>query len=170
MTFDVLLVNAERGCDRVLYGLWILRRGVDDDFAVFELSHGCRRFHRRVRKVRHVVLSFVSLAALGELGVYVAHIARGLLRFPNGFEQRLLVSRRVVACVFAGVPLYLERFAAFHCGPGVVGDYRHAAERLKTMRRLEARDNDGLLNTGHLARFLIVEALELAAENGRSLD
>ncbi len=118
-----------------------------------------------MRKVRHVILSFVSLAAPGELGVHVAHIARGLLRFPNGLEQRLLVSRRVVACVFAGFPLYLERFAALHCGPGVVGDYRHAAERLKTMRRFKSRDDDGLLNTGHLAGFLIIEALELATED-----
>ena len=46
-------------------------QAVQDDFAAFELSHGCRRFHWRVRKVRHVILSFVSLAASGELGVYV---------------------------------------------------------------------------------------------------
>ena len=90
MTLDVLLVDSERRRHRVLHRLWILRSRVNYNLAVFELSDRRGRLHRRVRKVRNVVLSLVRLATFGKLSVHVADVAGDFLRLAYGFKQRLL--------------------------------------------------------------------------------
>src|SRR4029434_7120312 len=115
--------------------------------------------------MRDIVFGLVGLAALCKLSVYVANVAGNLLGLAHGFEKRLFERRRVIARVFARLPLNLQRFATLHRRPGVVSYYSDSAKRLKSVRRLEARDDHGLLHARHLASFLIVEGLDLAAKH-----
>src|SRR5262249_56606529 len=105
MAFDIILVDAQRGRDRVLYGLWILGGGVDERLAVLEFGDRRRRFHRRMRQVWGVIFGLVNLSALGEFGVNVADVPDDLLRLSDGFLPRLFFKRPVVSSVLARFPI-----------------------------------------------------------------
>src|SRR5262245_59790161 len=170
MAFDIILVDAEGGRDRVLYGLRILGGGVDERLAVLEIDYRRRRLHGRMRQVWDVIFGLVNLSALGEFGVNVADVPHDLLRLADGFEERLFVYSRVIARVLARFPIQFEFLAALHRGPGVVGDHRHAAQSLESVRRFECGKFHDLLHAANFPRLLVVVASQLAAEDRRPRD
>ena len=141
---DVALVDAERRSHGLLCRLRILNGCPCRHLAVAEVRHRHRRFHRRVRVMRHVVGSLDDLATLGEHGVDVATAAGNLARLLHGCQQLFPVCRRVVRRVRAEVPLELQLLAPLKRRPRVVGDHGHAAERLEHDRRLPRIERDDL--------------------------
>ena len=90
-------------------------------------------------------------------------LARGLLQF-------LLIVRGVVAGVAAVVPFDLQILSPFEGGESIVGNHRHATQRLKRMRRLERIDRDRLLDSNHLQRRGVVDGLNFPSQHGRMRD
>ena len=167
---DVALVDAQCSGDRLLCRLRILDGRPRRHLAVAEIRHRHRRLHSRVRVVRDVVRSFDDLAALRELGIDVATAARDLARLLHGGEQLLLVCDRVVRGVRARVPLELQSLASLERRPRVVGNHRHAAERLEPDWRLPRIERDDLTDAAHGERRLVVHGFQRRAEDGRVLD
>ena len=120
--------------------------------------------------MRNVVIRFDNLSALGERRIHIADIPRDLARLARGLLQLFLVLIRVIAGVGAVIPCHVQFLASLKRGPGVVGDHRHSAERLKMMRRSKRLDRDGLLHSLYLQWRFFVVRLDLAAQHRRMLD
>ena len=119
-------------------------------------------------EVREVVLRLDPARGLrdrgGEVPV-VAHDLRGLVR---RLLERGLVRHGIVARVRSVVPNDLQRLAALHRRPRVLGDHGDAAEGLELRRRRAPLDLDDAHDARHLERVGGVEALHLAAVHRRT--
>src|SRR5580700_11233695 len=104
--------------------------------------------------MRDVIVRLHNLSALGERGIHVTDVSRHLAGLARGLLQLFLVRVRVVASIRTAVPNYIQFLASLKRGPGVVGNHRHASQRLEMMWRRKWLDRDGLLDTLHLQRSL----------------
>ena len=170
VALHVFLLDAHRARHGVLHGLRILRAGPGDHLAVFEFGDGGQRFHGGVRQHGRVVGRFERLAALGELRVHVAQLARDAAGLARGIEHGLLVRGRIVSGVLAQIPFDFQFLARLQRGPTVVGDHRRAAQRLETVGRLGQIQHDHLLDALHLFGFGIVAGFQRGAHHRRALD
>ena len=167
---DVFLLDAERRGHGLLHGLRILGGAPAGELAVTEVGEGDGRLHRRVGQHGHVVFGFVGLGGFGKSGIDVAHVADHLLRFARRVLQGLLEGLGVKGGVGAALPFHLQFLAALHGGVSGVGDDGHAAQGLKGMRGRKAIQHHGAFDAFHLLGGGIIEALQLAAIDGRTLD
>src|ERR1700704_792510 len=101
--------------------------------------------------------------------VRVTNIAHHLAWIVRGCSQFILVRVRIVSFVRSVVPRDVQLLAALKRSPGVIRNYRDAAERLKRRWRLEWINGNSLTYTCDLQGFLIVVRFHFAAENGRAL-
>jgi hypothetical protein len=72
--------------------------------------------------------------------------------------------------VRARVPLELQSLASLERRPRIVGNHRHAAERLEPDWRLPRIERDDLTDAAHGEHRLVVHGLQRRAEDGRVLD
>src|ERR1700681_3589146 len=102
--------------------------------------------------------------------VRVTNIAHHLAWIVRGCSQFILVRVRIVSFVWSVVPRDVQLLAALRRSPGVIRNYRDAAERLKRRWRLEGINGNSLTYTCDLQGFLIVVRFHFAAEYGRTFD
>ena len=162
MDRDVLLGDArDLGGRHLVHGLE-LGAGPDLAAAALELHRAVERLHRRVGKVRDVVLGHHALRGGRERRFRVPLLRGDAGSFGFRFlavvlEKRCAVQRRARPQV--PVDVDLQRVAPALGAPEVAGDHRQAGRDLHHL--LHARD-----------RFCLgrVERLDLAAEHGRARD
>ncbi len=167
---DVRGVQAEAFGDVVAHRLRALEAAPDLALAAGHTRRGRRRLHRGLRQVRDVVVGLHRLGGAAHRGIDIAAVANHLARLVARGLHRAAVGGGIVSRVRAAVPVELERFAALHRRPGVVGDHRHAGQRRKRHRQRRALDLDDLHHAGHLQRGGGVEALQRRAEDRRARD
>ena len=62
------------------------------------------------------------------------------------------------------VPFDLQALASLKCGPGVVGNHRHSAQRLEHVRRFERLDGQRLLHARNFKRSFVVVGFDLSVQ------
>ena len=166
----LLWLDAERFGDVVARAARALQRRPDLPFAAALAGRGGRRLHRRMREMRRVVVRRDDLFGGLQRLINVAYVALHLARLAHVGFQLGLVGRGIVGLVRSVVPNDLERFAALHRRPSVLGDHGDAAERGVFRRRRRRRDGDHLLDAGHLHGGAGIIGLDLAADDRRPCD
>src|SRR5712692_1030059 len=72
--------------------------------------------------------------------------------------------------MWTAVPFDLQTLPSLERGPGIVGNHRDSAQRLKLVRWLDGVDCKSLLHSRDLEGSLVIVGLDLLAENGRMLN
>src|SRR5439155_21095639 len=111
-----------------------------------------------------------SLPALGEFRINVPFIAHDPARMAHGLLKFLPELIGSVGSVRPLLPEHGQSLATLKCRPGVVGDHRHATQRLVAMRRLEGFDENSLLHSRHAQRLLILTGFYFPSQNRWTLD
>ena len=104
---DIFFGNPQYLADGLLHALRASARAPTPRPCRRDNGQRHRRFHLRVRQMRNVVFGFDYLAALGELGIYIADVARYFAGFARCLLQLLLVLLGVVFTVRTVVPRYV---------------------------------------------------------------
>src|SRR5260221_14591460 len=165
----IFLRNSQLFRNRLLRALWILRRSPNCGFAVSIVCQRDHWLHRRVRQKRNVVVSFIDLSAFGKDSIRVPNAAHYLARIVGSRPQLVLVLIRVVRFVRSVVPRNVQFLAALKCRPGVIGNNRDPAQRLKRWRRLERINRNRLPHARDLQCFFVVVRFHFSAEYRRAV-
>ena len=116
------------------------------------------RLHGSVRKIGRFVDGLELFRAAGQRRVGIAIVARHRAGLCGEIHEQFANAGAAEIGVLALVILNLQRAAAFHGGPGVVGDNGHAV-----------RDLDHIFHAGNSLGFCGVETCHLPAEDGAAL-
>ena len=132
---DVLRLDPHHLRDGVLHGLRILRRRPDFDFAVLDIPRRQRAApSAHAPASRRVVFRLVRLRRAGERLDRRRPCCAPLCRAcATVVDQLRFEGIRIVVRVGPEVPIDLELLAALHGRPGIVGNHRHAAQRLESI-------------------------------------
>src|SRR5262249_43467493 len=127
--------------------------------------HGAvHRLHGGVSREGKFVGTVNLFSGRGDRSIGVAIIAIGLAGLRRMIEELFVQRFRRFARVRSVVPFDLQRFAALHGGPGIVGDDGNAAGRERALA--DRFDREDVAHAGHTLGLAGVKRLQLGAENG----